>query len=127
MTTKTKVFVYGTLKKGNNIRGLDSLCADAKLIGEAETQRDSYSLFDLGAFPAVSPGGVHRIKGEVWEISEQLLNEQLDSIEGYPDFYNRKQVETDRGTAWMYYIENVHRYNPTHIVSHVGSTVEWQG
>lgn len=123
--SKTKVFVYGTLKKGNNIRGLDKLCANAKFVGQAETVRDVYSLYDLGSFPAVSTGGVHRIKGEVWEIDNELLKDQLDLIEGYPDFYDRKQVKTTLGTAWMYYIEHVHKYNPKYVVSHVGSAVEW--
>jgi gamma-glutamylcyclotransferase (GGCT)/AIG2-like uncharacterized protein YtfP len=30
--------------------------------------------------------------------------QDLDAIEGYPDFYNREVTMTTQGKAWMYYL-----------------------
>lgn len=122
---KTRVFVYGTLKKGNSIRGLDKLCANARFIGEAETSDNNYSLYDLGAFPAACSPGVNRIRGEVWEIDNELLTEQLDAIEGYPHFYTRDKIQTTHGSAWMYHIKNIKQYNGMYIVAQHGEAVAW--
>ena len=102
-----KVFVYGTLMKGNKTRGLDQF-PGSEFVGGALTADSKYSLYDLGAFPAASLQGNNRIKGEVWEVSEETFL-VLDRIEGYPDFYNRKLVNTTAGTAWMYYIPDIHK------------------
>ena len=110
MTKTTKVFVYGTLKKGNRIRGLDTLDATARLVGEAVTVDPEFKLFDLGAFPAVQFGGSKQIKGEVWEVSIDTLKNELDAIEGYPTFYTRDMIETTAGGAWMYHIKDLTEY-----------------
>lgn len=115
MTKTTKVFVYGTLKKGNRIRGLDKLDKTAKLIGEAVTVDPEFKLFDLGAFPAVQFGGSKQIKGEVWEVSENTLETELDAIEGYPDFYTRDMIETTAGNAWVYHIKDISEYRATEL------------
>ena len=47
-----KVFVYGTLKSGGRVRGLDQFDG-ASVVGEAVTSDALYSLFDLGSFPCV--------------------------------------------------------------------------
>ena len=47
--------------------------------------------------------GKFHIRGEVWEVSDKVL-EQLDAIEGYPDFYNKQVVHTTQGKAWMYFL-----------------------
>lgn len=100
-----KVFVYGTLMKGNTTRGLDQF-PGSKFLGEAVTSSSTYSMYDLGAFPAVCLSGNNAIKGEVWEVDENTFY-VLDRIEGFPDFYNRKLVETNHGVAWMYYIPKI--------------------
>jgi len=99
-----KVFVYGTLKTGGAIRGLDSF-GTSTIVGKATTQYPDFDMADLGAFPAVTAGEKY-ISGEVWEVDDDTL-EHLDAIEGYPNFYNRKQVDTTQGRAWMYYIADV--------------------
>lgn len=124
MTDQVNVFVYGTLKHGNRTRGLDQLCANASCLGSATTVSPAYSLWDLGAFPAVSMQGEDRIRGEVWLVSEQLMLEQLDRIEGYPHFYDRALVSTDLGEAWMYYVHDVQRYTSTRIMGTRG-VAEW--
>lgn len=102
MNTTNKVFVYGTLKKGNSVRGLDQFDG-ADFVGPATTTKAWYDMVDFGPFPAVVPGGDSYISGEVWEVNDEVM-EVLDRIEGYPDFYNRQIVETTRGPAWLYYL-----------------------
>ena len=101
----TLVFVYGTLKSGGSIRGLDQFGYEhAAIINKATTLYPDYDLIDAGHFPAVVMNGTYKIAGEVWEISDEA-SEQLDAIEGYPDFYKRKQINTTAGKAWIYYLE----------------------
>lgn len=120
-----RVFVYGTLKRGNRVRGMDKM-GNAKFINEAVTVDAEYSLYDLGAFPAVSRRGENRIQGEVWEVDDALMA-ILDVIEGYPDFYNRCEVVTTEGTAWMYYIDDVAaQCNCTQITGSKEKTLAWQ-
>ena len=98
-----RVFVYGTLKSGNRIRGLDAF-PGANFIGKDFTADEAFDMMDLGPFPAVIPGGRSYIEGEVWEVSAEVFD-QLDEIEGYPDFYLRQIIETqNHGAAWIYYL-----------------------
>jgi gamma-glutamylcyclotransferase (GGCT)/AIG2-like uncharacterized protein YtfP len=98
-----KVFVYGSLKSGGDIRGLHSFGDGATIVGKAKTEYPDYEMIDLGAFPGVILKGEKYIQGEVWEVDDEIM-EQLDMIEGYPEFYNRQQTQTTLGKAWMYYL-----------------------
>ena len=98
-----RVFVYGTLKSGGDIRGLNQFGDGASIVGKAKTQYPDYEMSDLGAFPGVFLNGKFHIQGEVWEVNDDILD-QLDAIEGYPDFYNKQIVHTTQGKAWMYFL-----------------------
>jgi gamma-glutamylcyclotransferase (GGCT)/AIG2-like uncharacterized protein YtfP len=80
------VFVYGSLKTGGNIRGLDGM-PGAEIVGRAKTTYPDYNMLDLGAFPAVIKGENH-IQGEVWKCDDEV------------------KTETSQGRAWMYYLES---------------------
>ena len=99
-----KVFVYGSLKRGNNVRGMQFF-EGAIRVGQAQTTAGIYSMLDLGSFPGVILDGKHDINGEVYVIDELILS-QLDAIEGYPDFYDRTEVETTECKALMYFLPN---------------------
>ena len=99
-----KVFVYSSLKRGNKVRWMHFF-QDAVRVGQAQTTAGIYSMLDLGSFPGVILDGQHDINGEVYVIDETILA-QLDAIEGYPDFYNRTEVETTEGKAMMYFLPN---------------------
>lgn len=118
-----KVFVYGTLKKGNTLRGLDRF-GDAEFVGEAKTTDSHYHMYSLGAFPAVTMNGDSAVSGEVWEVTAQTL-ESLDQIEGYPDFYTRSVIETTLGPAWMYHIETISEFRADQVVSNSRGILEW--
>lgn len=104
MDNMHKVFVYGTLKSGGSIRGLNNFGEGADIVGKAKTTYPDYNMEDLGAFPGVFLKGTKYIQGEVWEVDDEVF-EMLDGIEGYPDFYNRIKTETSQGKAWMYYLD----------------------
>ena len=82
------VFVYGTLKRGfYNHRILEH----ANRLGNAVTC-EKFTMFSLGPYPMVMPKPKHKIKGEVYEVDDEIL-ERLDRLEGYPDFYTRVETE----------------------------------
>lgn len=100
------VFVYGSLRKGF---GNHPLLERSKYLGEHFTE-DEYTMYSMGAFPVVAEGGGSHIFGEVYEVDDNVFS-ALDRLEGYPDFYNRKQIRTEWGLAWMYY----HVEAPAHL------------
>lgn len=94
------VFVYGTLKKGY---GNHHLLSRSKFLDTAVTRG---VLHDLGAFPAArtndSGGQIH---GELYSVDDETLA-RLDRLEGIPTFYQRDKVETSKGPAWIYTMNN---------------------
>lgn len=77
---KTKLFVYGTLKRGGSNHGW---MRGQTFLGEGRTQPD-YRMFDLGGYPGlvrVEPGQGVAVTGEVWEVDEDGLR-RLDVLEG---------------------------------------------
>jgi len=114
------VFVYGTLKSQY---GNSRLLTGATLVGAATTEQSDYTLVDLGGFPAVHMDGETAIKGELYTDLSDDIRRSLDWLEGYPDFYNRTQVDvrTEFGElikSWMYFFEG----DPTYPVVDSG---EW--
>jgi len=96
------LFTYGTLKRGGYFNyHLNS----SKYIGEYVTP-PKYTLIDLGQYPAVLLKGKTGIYGEVWEINEETLA-SLDIVEGYPDLYDRKIINTEYGEAILYFMKEI--------------------
>lgn len=97
------VFVYGTLL--SSLRN-NYLLNDSKFIQEETV--GGLIMHDLGPFPACTVAEPqYEVKGEVWEIDERTLA-LLDRLEGYPSFYDRIQINTTIGQAWVYINENAH-------------------
>ena len=99
-----RVLVYGTLKQGHSNHVLLEE-ANAKFIGY-DSVTGPFTLFDLGAIPAVIDGeqGVNnKIRGELWAVQPEGLA-ALDLLEGHPHFYQRRKLWTDihKRRAWMY-------------------------
>jgi gamma-glutamylcyclotransferase (GGCT)/AIG2-like uncharacterized protein YtfP len=121
-----KVFVYGTLKKGNSVRGLNMFRdRGVEYVSDAVTTEAEFSLYDLGAFPAVTSSGNNRISGEVWEVDENMMK-VLDDIEGYPEFYNRMEIKTTQGKAWMYYIPDIKSFRTNYIEPDHNNIASWR-
>lgn len=90
----TKIFVYGTLKRGH---GNNYLLGESPLLGQALTLTP-FVLFNCG-FPMAVPftrdaakAPLLPVMGEVYQVDETTLR-RLDSLEGHPDWYERKPVQ----------------------------------
>jgi len=72
-----------------------------KYLGETRVNR--WLMYDLGTFPACVPANdAFSIAGEVYEVDNL---DDMDYLESYPEFYNRVEIDTEFGTAWIYYVE----------------------
>lgn len=96
-----RVCVYGTLRRG---RGNSFLLSNSKFLGEFKTE-PVYNMYDMGCpFITHAEDGMPIIT-EVYEVDD-YTSWHLDSLEGYPYFYNREQIDTPYGKAWIYFIDN---------------------
>jgi len=92
----TKIFVYGTLKKGGRLQtGLETKVTKDTLKG---------TMYSLRAFPGIKLEGDSKVYGEVHEVDEKYLP-LYDRIESEGWLYSRKEVVTESGTVcWVYEI-----------------------
>lgn len=94
----TRVFVYGSLRKG--LRHHDWLHGASYVRDDVTVGR--FRMLDLGAYPAVVDEPAYPIHGEVYEVREGTLS-QLDQLEEHPLFFRRRVVALRSGDqAWMY-------------------------
>ncbi|KAK5648443.1 hypothetical protein RI129_003335 [Pyrocoelia pectoralis] len=110
------VFVYGTLKKdepnhhwlSNNKSGYSKFVCSAETI-------ERYPLIIATKynvpFLLYSPGNGEFVKGEIYEVDENVLKD-LDELEEHPNFYIREEhfVRCVSGTeikikVWIYFIK----------------------
>ena len=97
------VAVYGSLRKTlSNHRVLDG----AKYMGNYESE-PIFSMYDVGAYPAIKENGNTSIILEIYRITDDILA-RLDTLEGFdvdePDscYYVRTVIETPFGEAYIY-------------------------
>lgn len=121
----TKLFVYGTLRRGEYAHELLSQNG-AKFIRECKTHF-KYQLYDQGSFPGMTiedkPGGVH---GELFEVSEECLKD-TDRYEGVDSgLFSRQEIEIDDGEKAIAYLiqKSVGRRIPNGIWGRDGKTQE---
>lgn len=72
------------------------LLADAGYLGEARSA-PRFTLHDLGAYPAMAPGGDQAVAGELYSVSAETLA-RLDRLEGHPTFYRREGIPLEDGS-----------------------------
>ena len=107
-----QVAVYGTLKQGHGNHRLLSL---SKFLGITETEEE-WSMLHLGGFPGLIEGS-SAVHIEVYEVNDETFS-RLDMLEGYPSFYNRREIETKFGTAWVYYLDSPYNYHDRPVIEH---------
>ena len=96
------VAVYGSLKRGHFNH---DLLEDAEYLGEDFLF--DYTLYDLGAFPAIKKGESDGVIVEIYRVTTQQLH-RLDQLEGFnaeephKSFYLRVEVESSYGDVWVY-------------------------
>ncbi|GLR63561.1 gamma-glutamylcyclotransferase family protein [Marinospirillum insulare] len=98
------VLVYGTLRKGGSNH---SLMQEAHFITEATLS--DFTMVSLGGYPAVykDKAAKNDILAELYSV-DNLTFSDLDELEGYPDYYQRSQVEISLAKeqkikAWIYH------------------------
>ncbi|KAG8004543.1 Gamma-glutamylaminecyclotransferase [Nibea albiflora] len=95
----TRVFVYGTLKKGqpNYYRMFDSTNGKAEFLASAcTTQKYPLVIANKYNIPFLLniPGQGRRVQGEIYKVDDQMLK-FLDDFEGVPTMYQRTLVELE--------------------------------
>lgn len=95
-----RVFVYGTLKRGQRN---DHYLHKAEFAGRFITD-PVYSMYCFDTYPAVCTRGSHAIHGELYHVSDEQFR-LLDELELYPEYYQRIEIATHLGDAWMYIVQ----------------------
>jgi gamma-glutamylcyclotransferase (GGCT)/AIG2-like uncharacterized protein YtfP len=96
------ICVYGTLRRGH---GNHRILENSEFLGEFRTE-NGYTMISLGGFPGLLLDGKDSIVCEVFKVDNKSTAQRLDMLEGYPNFYNRTQIDTPWGKAWVYYLEH---------------------
>ena len=99
----SKIFIYGTLKKG--YRAHHFLEEHNAVFLEDATTHPRYHLFNLGPFPGMV---IHEdfygcVQGELYEVTEDCL-ERLDIYEGDPHLFRREEIELKDGSKAISYL-----------------------
>jgi gamma-glutamylcyclotransferase (GGCT)/AIG2-like uncharacterized protein YtfP len=121
----TNVFVYGSLKEGYHNH--DVLRDSLKVCDAISVEK--YTMINLGAFPGLMlEVPTSHIHGEIYHISDEVFKD-LDLLEGFPYFYDRKIVEfkdanDNTHEAWVYYLADpkkyINRINKDYLFIHNG-------
>jgi gamma-glutamylaminecyclotransferase len=92
MSDRVRLFVYGTLMKGEPNA---QVMAGSSYIGTAATTA-AYRLVALAEYPGLLAGGQTSVQGELYLVDRQLLA-ALDGAEGCPALFQRGEVELAGG------------------------------
>lgn len=87
----TRIFVYGTLKRGYRS---NHCLAGQRFLGEARTA-PGYTLYSMGDYPGMvrSTDASHDVIGEVWEVDAVCLG-KLNELEGLSEgLYERALIK----------------------------------
>jgi gamma-glutamylcyclotransferase (GGCT)/AIG2-like uncharacterized protein YtfP len=95
----TRVFVYGTLMRGERAQ---AYLARARFVRIARTE-PAFTLVSLGRFPALLAGGTTSVRGELYDVGDDLLA-ALDFYEGVPSLYRRVLVRLRGGGSAHAYV-----------------------
>ena len=119
--TTSKVFVYGTLKRG---RHNNSILGPSQFLGVFLTER-RFTMYDGKGFPYVVPEGSTSVIGELYEVDDKIL-ERLDWLEGVrANHYKRIETkvfsDVEETWAWIYvaspdtaiYVKDRYKLQPT--------------
>ena len=106
------IFVYGTLKRA--YRNYEHTIKGAKFVGEATTLEPYPMVCSEIPFLYNIPGKGHIVKGEVFNITNPDMMEQMDRLESHPHGYRRTpfKVKLQDGKVidvFVYFVESYRR------------------
>lgn len=99
---KLKIFSYGTLMSGMTRNFI------MKEVGGKKTKEaslDGYRLYANIDHPTMREEEGYSVVGELWEFASatrEPVIDYLDRIEGYPDYYTRKEIKIDGEEVLIY-------------------------
>lgn len=103
------IAVYGSLRPGAHAFHLMVGGTRPISLGTLE----GANIYNMGPFPALkkNPNKDFKVVVHVLEITDKSLPARLDQYEGYPDFYNREEMDItlENGNvvkAWVYTFQN---------------------
>jgi gamma-glutamylaminecyclotransferase len=99
MTTRHRVFVYGTLMKGEHHH---EVLKEASFVGLSETE-PRFELVQIEYYPALLSGGTTRIIGEIYEVDDATLA-KLDELEEVPGYFVRELMKLADGSEAHVYL-----------------------
>jgi gamma-glutamylcyclotransferase (GGCT)/AIG2-like uncharacterized protein YtfP len=103
MKEKCKIFVYGTLKKEHPNNCVLGGYPHKRMLGPCTIRGVMFSV--NGVYPAIAIDphlpNTSFVHGEVWEIDEDQLK-HVDAYEGGGSMYQREEIDTLHGRAWVY-------------------------
>jgi len=109
-----KIIVYGSLRKGHGNHRY--LLSDSQLLS-TEVINIPFAMISLGGFPGLIPSEEHHdITVEVYEVTDEVYR-SVESLEGYPRFYQKAIVPTSLGDYEIYVLED-QRYQTDDIIEH---------
>jgi gamma-glutamylcyclotransferase (GGCT)/AIG2-like uncharacterized protein YtfP len=95
-----------------NLESMSKRCPNAISLGKVVLENHKL-LFRT--FCDVKPSPNQHIECALWSITPQC-ERSLDMLEGYPDFYGKKEVTVWHGNkkikAMIYYMKDLHNLNP---------------
>ena len=99
MSGRVRVFVYGTLRRGE---ANHHLLGAHPCLAVLRTE-PCFELVSLGSYPALVTGGTTSVVGEVYEVDAGTLC-ALDELEGHPYYYQRRLIALDDGSEAVAYV-----------------------
>ena len=135
MSNENLVFVYGSLKQGYHNHEVISFDFDTHTknkgydyLGKAKTV-DKFAMYDMGSFPAISfDENGKQVSGELYAVDDATFD-LLDTLEGYPEHYNRKLVKLDVDEdieAWIYFYDPESVDDTMEIINIESDVYEWE-
>jgi gamma-glutamylaminecyclotransferase len=103
----TRLFVYGTLMRGEHHHGT---LAGARFAGSARTL-PQFALALVDYYPAMSRGGASAVAGELYDVDAATLA-ALDELEDVPTLYLRERLVLADGSAADAYVLPAERLPP---------------
>lgn len=96
------VAVYGSLRNGMHNHYFMN---NASYIG-IEKKNVKFEMLSLGSFPALIPSNNENlITFELYKVNSDDFN-KIETLEGYPSFYNRTKIKLNNEDYWVYFIED---------------------
>jgi gamma-glutamylcyclotransferase (GGCT)/AIG2-like uncharacterized protein YtfP len=119
---KLKICVYGSLRRG---MGNHPLMRDSKLLS-TETISDNFEMIDMGSFPGlVETDEPNEIVIEVYEVTPDVFR-NIERLESYPSWYNRRNVTTTEGEVGIYYFPGKNsNTNKDRLVTKTDGAFDW--